>query len=113
MQVNDQYRKVEPQAPIVLKLTDSHHFFNPSTKKSPIAVAAIVRNYSFTTTVQVQAKTGASLDERQYNITVAATDADGYSGYTGTTLGVQVLKHAPHSQAASQGTPSRFKFKKR
>ena len=112
VQVTDEYRRVEPQGPIALIQKDQRTFFSPSTKTSPIAVEAVVRVYSYTTTVKVQAKLGSNTNERQYSVTVAASDQGGFSGYAGTTLGVQVLKDVPRSQAASHGTPSHFRFKK-
>lgn len=92
-QVNDQYHEVEPQARTPLHLVESHTFFNPSTRTSPTAVVGLVRNFSYSLPLGLQAKTGGQSDGRQYDITISAHDQDGSNG---TTVAVFV----PHGNSA-------------
>jgi len=93
-QVNDQFHEIAPQVRSPLHLTGTQTFFNPSTSSNPTAAVGLIRNFSYTLTVNLQASAGGQADGRHYNITVSASDRDGASG---TTISV-VVPHGPMLQ---------------
>jgi hypothetical protein len=99
--VTDEYRQDEPRARAPLVLVGSHTFFFPGTKANPIAVEGLERDFTFSSTIFLQAKRSLDIpDGRHYYILVAAR-AD--QVVTSQTVPVIVPLHPlpPNSQSQS------------
>ncbi|HEV3166962.1 MAG TPA: hypothetical protein VGZ22_23240 [Isosphaeraceae bacterium] len=86
-QVTDRYRRVEPRVRAPLHQIGSTNIFAPASKTNPTAVVGVVRDFTYTLTVFLQAKNGKFGPPRQYDINVSAGDQNGGAG---TTIGVGV-----------------------
>jgi hypothetical protein len=74
--VTDQYRTVEPRVRTnVSQLLSSVHFYIAPTAGDPTPHEALIRKYSYSFTVYLQASSHTG--GRQYDITVFATDSQG------------------------------------
>jgi hypothetical protein len=92
--VTDAYRRVEPRVRLSLHQIDSVTGFSPATPTNPTAVVALSRNFTYTFTIYLQARRSEHIPfGRQYDITVAAGDADSGGG---TTIAVLVPHDVIH-----------------
>ncbi len=84
VQVVDQYRADEPTVLVPLTQISTANYYIPRTKITPRvyspAAEDLVRTFSFSTTLYLQAKLGANSHGRQYVIFVSATDQNGPGG---------------------------------
>lgn len=82
-QVTDQYRRDEPRGAAPLHQLTNVTFFSPVTKTSTTAYVGLVRKFSYSFTVNLQAQRSDRFPVgRHYYIDVAATDNDGGFGKT-------------------------------
>ena len=95
--VTDQFRVVEPRVRMpVSPVTNSGTYFNPFTATNSTAMRGLIRNYDYSFTVYLKAKT-SSID-RRYTITAAATDGESAAQAT-------VAVYVPTQSSRPKGRP--------
>jgi hypothetical protein len=105
VQVTDQYRRDEPRFRAEIKLVNSTNVFTPPSKGVATAEESVVRHFSYTFTVKLQARRSSTQPEgRHYYINVAAADADDASSTTVAVLAPldpnhPAIPHAPKATA--------------
>jgi hypothetical protein len=95
--VTDQYGADEPRVrTTAIQFTSSGTFFAPVSATNPTAVEGLIRNYTYTITLPLQAK--ANSINRQYVIGVFASDSDNVGQ---KNIAVLVPAHGAHPKSVA------------
>ena len=79
VEVTDQYRQYEPRVTAQVHLVESKFYFYTPTRQY-VANEQLIRSYTYTATVYLQAKANPGTNGRRYTVSVSVSDSDNGAG---------------------------------
>jgi hypothetical protein len=79
IEVTDQYREYQPRVVATVHLVESKFYFYPPSK-TYVANEQLVRSYTYSATVYLQAKANTGTNGRRYTVAVSVADSDNGAG---------------------------------
>ncbi len=79
VEVTDQYRQYQPRVKAHVQLVKSAYYFNPPNKATP-ASEVLLRDYTYTAVVYLEASKNSSTNGRRYTVSVSVSDSDNGAG---------------------------------